>query len=66
MSGQNLRSEGPVGKGGQKPVDVKSTSMLNTNAREHAAHNSGDNTQGKHTTTHKSFGALGAKGHGCA
>jgi hypothetical protein len=66
MSGQNLRSEGPVGKGGQKPVDVKSTAMLNTSARESAAHNTSNNTQGKHITTHKPYGGLGAKGHGGA
>ena len=64
MSGSNLRKEGPIGKGGMKGVDVKSTAMLNTTARPSAAHNDATNTQGKHVTSNKGFGTLGGKGHG--
>ena len=66
MSAQNLRSSGPVGKGDTKGSDVKNTAMLNTTARPTPAHNDGVNTQGKYTTSHKPYGALGAKGHGGA
>jgi len=66
MSGKSLRTQGPIGQGGTKGVDVTTTSMLNTTARETPAHNSGDNKQTKHSTSHKGFGELGGKGHGGA
>lgn len=66
MQGEQLRKSGPIGQGNSaKGVVASNDRMLsNTTARETAAHNTGDNKQTKHTTTHKSFGELGGKGHG--
>lgn len=66
MSAESLRKGGPVGSGNQSGKDVKSTSMLNSTARETAAHNSATNEVTKHTTTKKGFGELGGRGHGGA
>lgn len=66
MSAESLRKGGPIGSGGQSGKDVKSTSMLNTTARETAAHNTATNVQTKHTTGGKNYGTLGGKGHGGA
>lgn len=41
--------------------DVKDTNQLNTTARERNA--TGTNTQKRHTTKHKAYGALGGQGH---
>lgn len=64
MSGQDLRKNGPVGKG-DTPAG-NDTKLLSPHARESAAHNSGENSQTKHTTSSKGFGDLGGKGHGGA
>lgn len=42
--------------------DVKDTKMLDATARESADTVSGSNMQKRHTTKHKPFGKLGAKG----
>lgn len=66
MSAESLRKGGPIGSGNQGGRDVKSTAHLNTTARETAAHNSATNVQTKHTTSGKTMGTLGGKGHGGA
>lgn len=64
--GDSLRKNGPIGMGGAKGVDVTTTSMLNTTAREAAVHNSADNKQTKDVSSHKPFGELGGRGMGGA
>lgn len=65
MSAESLRKGGPIGKGGMTGKSADTSPMLaNTSARETPAHNSSDNKQTKHTTSHKPFGELGAQGHG--
>lgn len=66
MSAESLRKGGPIGQGNQGGKDVKSTSMLNTTARETAAHNTATNELTKHSTSKKGYGELGGKGHGGA
>ena len=66
MSAESLRKGGPIGQGaGASGKEAKSTAGLsNTTARETPAHNSAQNVQTKHATSHKGFGELGGKGHG--
>jgi len=62
--GSDLRKSGPIGKGSTSPSSDEK--LLSPTARETPAHNSGDNTQTKHTTSGKGFGELGGKGMGGA
>lgn len=45
------------------PKDVKETKMLEPGAREAQLRQSGSNELKRWKSKHKSFGALGAKGH---
>jgi hypothetical protein len=65
-SADSLRKGGPIGQGASagKSDAMRSPGLANTTAREHAEHNSATNSQTKHVTSHKSFGALGGMGHG--
>jgi hypothetical protein len=63
-SADSLRKGGPIGQSTSGSSESGNTKLMNTTARETPAHNSGDNKQTKHTTSHKPYGELGGKGHG--